>query len=259
MKGKSSGIGNRLAIVLLLSVCMAGLCAGCGEETVKFQDPLVESSERIKKAKPNLQDLSFLCVSSHDLENAKWLSGLRTLEALELGVTPNYYNPAGSDPTGSIIADLKDCKHLRYFRARGVRQEGDLDVSPLANVKNLQYVLVRNASGEIQGIDGLIGKEGMRFLILEGKSRDHDNDVKWMELGARNESLCKLAVDGMAHVSQEYFVLRKEQGEEGLRAFLKERQPAFQKCFENHLLCEGYDKLLWQYESINEIESFINQ
>ena len=214
-------------------------------------------SGHLKKAK--LQNLNFLCANSYEVEDGKWLSGLRNLEALELGVAPKFFYSAGGDPSGSIIADLKTCEHLRYFRARGVMQEGDLDVSPLAGLKNLQYVLVRNASGEIQGIDDLIRKEGMRFLILEGKSKSSDDDVKWMELGAQNESLCKLAVDGMANVSQTYFLLRREQGEEGLRAFLKERQPAFQKCFENHLLCEGYDNLLYQYETVKEIESFINQ
>ena len=99
----------------------------------------------------------------------------------------------------------------------------------------------------------------MRFLVLEGKSRNNDNDIKWMELGARNESLGKLAVDGMAYASVKYSALRREQGEEAVLAFLKERQPAFQKCFENHLLCEGYDQLLDQYENVKEIESFINQ
>ncbi len=214
-------------------------------------------SRHLKKAK--LQNLNFLCANSYEVEDGKWLSGLRNLEALELGVAPKFFYSAGGDPSGSIIADLKTCAHLRYFRARGVMQEGDLDVSPLAGLKNLQYVLVRNASGEIKGIDGLIGKEGMRFLILEGKSRSNDNDVKWMELGAQNESLGKLVIGGMAYLSVKCSVLRKEQGEEAVRAFLKERQPAFQKCFENHLLCEGYDNLLHQYETVKEIESFINQ
>ena len=222
-----------------------------------FQMNLSEDfSENLRNAKANLQKLHYLCVNPYDMDDAEWLSKLPKLEALQLGMAISYLYDDSDEATTSVIEKLKDCKNLRYFSAIGVRQEGELDVTPLVNVPKLQYVYVSNYKGEIRGIAELIAKKGMKSLILLGQSKSNENDVKWLELGAENESLGRLMIDGMLYSSDGYDYWTHELGEEGVLAFLKERQPAFRKCYENHTLCGGYDAF---YGTLEEIESFINQ
>ena len=141
----------------------------------------------------------------------------------------------------------------------GVRKEGSLDLSPLAEMENLQYVYVTDYMGEIRGTSELIEKKGMRSLILRDKSMTNDGDVKWMNLGAENESLGRLLIDGMLYLNYGYDSWEKVLGEEGTLDFIKERQSAFRKCFANHLLCGGYDVLVSYGGSIEDVESLINQ
>ena len=53
----------------------------------------------------------------------------------------------------------------------------------------------------------------------------------------------------------------RRNGEEWLHDLLEENRSGFQKCFENHVTCGGYDALLYptSFESVKDIEAFIDE
>ena len=265
MTGDFSGIG-RLTQLKELSIVMSRVVNSTFIDRLSelreltFRSNLSEDfSENLKNAGKNLRWLHYLCVNPYDLSDGEWLSDLQSLDALQLGAVSSYLFGEKSDPTGRIVEELKNCKKLKYFCAWGVRKEGSLDLTPLAEVPNLQYVYVTDGMAEIRGTSELLEKKGMRSLVLRGKNMTNDEDVKWMKLGAENESLGRLLIDGMIISNYGYDNWVKMLGEEGARAFIKERQSAFKKCFANHLLCGGYDALISPGRSVEDVESLINQ
>lgn len=265
MTGDFSGIG-RLTQLKELSIVMSRVANSTFIDRLSelreltFRSNLSEDfSENLKKAGKYLRWLHYLCVNPDDLSDGEWLSDLQSLDALQLGAVSSYLFGEKSDPTGRIVEELKNCKKLKYFCAWGVRKEGSLDLTPLAEVPNLQYVYVTDVVAEIRGTSELLEKKGMRSLVLRGKNMTNDEDVKWMELGAENESLGRILIDGMIISNYGYDNWVKMLGEEGARAFIKERESAFKKCFANHLLCGGYDVLICPCRSVEDVESLINQ
>ena len=135
MKGKSSGIGNRHAFILLLSVCMAGLCAGCGEknQNVKFQDPLVERCVRDELEK-SVDDP----ISARELANVDKL----TIDCTKgMGLVYDHLSLRYDRGSYVNLADLKNLTGLTTLEINNDPKYDQLvNVDAIANCKNLECI-----------------------------------------------------------------------------------------------------------------------
>jgi len=217
-------------------------------------------SENLKKSRKNMDSLSFLDVTTLDFTDVSWFSDFSDLKMLRFG----NYAKSGDDNIDHIdwlLDGLKGCKSLKYFCANTIRDKISVDLSPLTDIDNLQYVSLGGAVSKFYGIEELIAKKNLRSLVAGDYDRSNDNDIKWMELGVKNENLGRLLVEGMVGsviMHTHLGVYRSRLGEAWFRDFIKERRTAYEKCFKSHLLCNGYDELLNTFGSIEEIEAFTN-
>ena len=223
-------------------------------------------SNCFKSENKAFSNLELLNVNSVYLEDVSCLKALEGLEALRLGQGPAmmYTNNAdGSeewkDPVDKIMETIGSNTMLKYFSVTSFMKPEALDVAKLAEVGQLQYIYVRNNKRNFSGISELIGKNGLKSLVLVGSNRNYEtnkDDINWMELGVKNQSLGRLQIDGMWQ--RYYRVYRQRLGDDWFRSFLKERREIFKTCFANRLTCGGYEEIILDFGTIADIESFVD-
>lgn len=216
----------------------------------------------LKKAGKKMSNLKFLNVDSYDFEDSALLSNFPELEALSFGYSSPLSYFGESKSMQKLINGVTNCKKLKYFSLSAMQIEEALDLTPLSNMDQLQYIYLLHHSGQFNGVKELIGKKGLRTLDIEDIThRNSDNVLDWLLVGSENESLGRLIINSYRNYISLFGTYRQRNGEEWLHDLLEENRSGFQKCFENHVTCGGYDALLYptSFESVKDIEAFIDE
>lgn len=215
-------------------------------------------SGNLKKA--DMKSLKLLNANTFDFEDGDAFSGMDGLDVLKLMyISPVAFFQECYTPE-KFLEGIKTCKNLKYFGYRSAIVETDLDVSPLASMDKLQYVYLEHHSANLLGVKDLIAKKGLKELTIDDASAYTDDDVtEWLQVGAENDSLCRLIVGNYLKYPETYGAYRKRNGDEWLRKLLTDNRSVFQKCFNNHITCGAYDVLIYMFDSVEGIEAFIDE
>lgn len=219
-------------------------------------------AENLKKAGKKMGNLKMLNVNSYDFEDSALLSGFSGLEVLRFGYSSPLSFFGECEFMQKLINGVTNCKKLKYFSMSSMLTEETLDLTPLTNMAQLQYIYLIHNSGQFNGVKDLIRKKGLRALDIDDIThKGSDNVLDWLLVGSENESLGRLVINSYQNYISLFGAYRQKNGEEWLRNLLKENRAGFQKCFENHIICGGYDALLYptSFESVKDIEDFIDE
>ncbi len=213
-------------------------------------------SENLKKNIKKKSHLKFMNVNSFDFEDTAWLSDLPSLEAIKFPFSSpmTFFGETGF-PT-KLLEGLKNCKNVKYLAAYFMMDDKNLDISSLMNMDQLQYVYIWKNNEDVIGVEKLAGKKGLKSLVLSTKEVAEIN--KWLQTGAENESLGRLLLGDYVKYYGFYDAYRARSGEEWLRSLFTPAKEGFRKCYDNHILCGGYDRLIYLYGSLEGIEDFLN-
>ena len=217
----------------------------------------LDFSENLKASAKNLTRLKFLNLNTYDFNDTSWFSDFKVLEAVKYSHTAPYSFMGETTSPSGLLNGLKGCKNVKYFSCIFLTIEEDLDLAPLTRMDQLQYVVLTNNGSAFTGVNELISKIGLKSLVLDIKPVSSIN--RWLQEGVKNDSLGRLMIGDYIKYADYYDYYRQRFGDEWLRETIEQTRDEFRQCYDKHIMCGGYDSLIYVFDSVDEIEKFIDE